>query len=43
MHKIPFFQEIFPVKLASVNTVLYLVLEFEETLKKTRNPTMKQA
>jgi hypothetical protein len=29
-------------KLAPVNTVLYLATEFEYTLKKQRNPAMKQ-
>lgn len=43
MQKILFFQEKLPEKLASSNTVLYLVLVFEQTLRKQRNPIMKQA
>jgi hypothetical protein len=43
MRKILVFYEKLTEKLAPVNTVLYLVLVFETTLRKQRNPIMKQA
>jgi hypothetical protein len=43
MRKLLFFYEKVTEKLASLNTVLYLVLVFETTLRKQRNPIMKQA
>jgi hypothetical protein len=41
MGKIRILSEIVPGKLARVNTVLYLGLRIEDTLRKQRSPTVK--